>query len=109
MINLVYDIPLSDTVKFSLGGGVGVGGFRGSLRTTGTTFDIFRGGKSAFQWQAIAGLSVAVAPDVDLFGEYRYRENETDANLASSYVPLTPVHISTVLGECGDVRPALVS
>ena len=56
MINLVYDIPLSDTVKFSLGGGVGIGGFRGSLRTTGTTFDIFRGGNSAFQWQAIAGL-----------------------------------------------------
>ena len=75
MINLVYDIPLSDTVKFSIGGGVGVGGFRGALRTTGTSFDIFRGGHSAFQWQGIAGLSVAVAPDVDLFGEYRYREN----------------------------------
>ena len=32
MINLVYDIPLGDTWKFTLGGGVGVGGFRGSLR-----------------------------------------------------------------------------
>ena len=96
MINLVYDIPLSDTVKFSIGGGLGIGGYRGSLRTTGTSFDIFRGGKSAFQWQAIAGLSVAVAPDVDLFGEYRYRENEADMALASSYVPLSPVKIGAI-------------
>src|SRR3954471_19565950 len=92
MINLVYDIPLSDTVKFSIGGGVGIGGFRGALRTDGTSFDIFRGGKSAFQWQAIAGLAVSISPDVDLFGEYRYRQNETDANLASSYTPLSPIH-----------------
>ena len=42
MINLVYDIPLSDTVKFSIGGGLGIGGYRGSLRTTGTSFDANR-------------------------------------------------------------------
>ena len=68
---------------------MGVGGFRGALRTTGTSFDIFRGGQSAFQWQAIAGLAVSIAPDVDLFGEYRYRENEADAN--SGFV-LYPPH-----------------
>src|SRR3569833_2595981 len=90
MINLVYDIPLSDTVKFSLGGGLGVGGFRGSLRTTGTNFDIFRGGHSAFQWQAIAGLSVAVSPDVDLFGEYRYRGGGAGAGRAAAGGPRAP-------------------
>ncbi|MEI7791810.1 MAG: outer membrane beta-barrel protein, partial [Alphaproteobacteria bacterium] len=96
MINLTYDIPLGDAWKFTLGGGVGVGGFRGSLRSVGTSFDIFRGGHSAFQWQAIAGLAVSIAPDVDLFGEYRYRENETDGSFGSSYATLTPVRISTV-------------
>ncbi|MBA2588788.1 MAG: outer membrane beta-barrel protein, partial [Alphaproteobacteria bacterium] len=85
MINLTYDIPLGDAWKFTLGGGVGVGGFRGSMRSVGTSFDLFRGGHSAFQWQAIAGLAVSISPDVDLFGEYRYRENETDGNFGSSY------------------------
>src|SRR5579863_210224 len=66
MVNLAYDIPLGDTWKFTVGGGLGVGGFRGALRTTGTQFDIFRGGQSGFQWQVIAGLAVSVAPDVDL-------------------------------------------
>ena len=81
MVNLAYDIPLGDTWKLSLGGGLGIGGFRGALRTTGTNFDILRGGQSSFQWQLIAGLAVSVAPDVDLFGEYRYRENELDFEL----------------------------
>jgi opacity protein-like surface antigen len=96
MINLLYDIPLGDTWKITLGGGVGIGGYRGSLRTTGTSFDIFRGAHSAFQWQAIGGLAVSIAPDVDLFAEYRYRENETDGNFGSSYTILTPIHVSTI-------------
>jgi len=96
MINLLYDFPLSDTWKFTVGGGLGIGGARGALRVNGTSFDIFRGANSAFQWQAIAGLSVTVAPDVDLFGEYRYRENETDHNFASSYTNITPIHVSAI-------------
>ena len=62
MVNLVYDIPLGDTWKLSLGGGLGIGGFRTGLRTTGTAFDVFRGGQSGFQWQLIAGLSVPDRP-----------------------------------------------
>jgi len=47
MINLLYDIPLGDTWKFTVGGGLGIGGVRGALRTNGTSFDIFRGATSA--------------------------------------------------------------
>ncbi|HTC84306.1 MAG TPA: outer membrane beta-barrel protein, partial [Rhizomicrobium sp.] len=90
MVNLAYDFPISDTWKLTVGGGLGVGGFRGALRTNGTSFDIFRGAHSAFQWQLMAGLAVSIAPDVDLFGEYRYRENEIDTNFASSYTAITP-------------------
>src|SRR5215475_9194659 len=43
MVNLAYDYPISDTWKFTVGGGVGVGGVRGALRVNGTQFDIFRG------------------------------------------------------------------
>ena len=49
-----------------------------------------------------------VAPDVDLFGEYRYRENETDDNFASSYTDSYSHPCLHHLGECGDGRPALV-
>ncbi|HXB52841.1 MAG TPA: outer membrane beta-barrel protein, partial [Rhizomicrobium sp.] len=96
MVNLAYDIPLGDTWKLSLGGGLGIGGFRGALTTTGTNFDILRGGQTSFQWQLIAGLAVAIAPDVDLFGEYRYRENELDSSFRSSYTNFTPIHIGEV-------------
>ena len=67
MINLLYDFPLSDTWKFTVGGGVGIGGARGALRVNGTSLDIFRGSHAAFQWQAIAGtLSKASATGKDL-------------------------------------------
>src|ERR1051325_5870258 len=49
MLNLAYDYPLSDTWKLTVGGGLGIGGFRGSLRSNGTSFDLFRGAHSAFQ------------------------------------------------------------
>ena len=49
MINLTYDFPLGDMWKLTVGGGVGIGGYRGSLRSVGTTFDLYRGGQSAFQ------------------------------------------------------------
>lgn len=96
MFNLAYDIPLDDVWKVSLGAGLGIGNAAGSLRVNGTTLDIFRGRASALQWQLIAGVAVSVAPDVDLFGEYRYRQNETNANFGSSFIALTPIHVSSI-------------
>ncbi|HKD47042.1 MAG TPA: outer membrane beta-barrel protein, partial [Rhizomicrobium sp.] len=101
MVNLAYDFPFADNWKFTLGAGIGVGGFRGALRTNGTQFDIFRGGNSAFQWQLIGGLAVSISPDVDLFAEYRYRENELDSNFNSSYLQITPVRVGAVKENVG--------
>ena len=96
MVNIAYDYPLDEVWKITVGGGLGIGGARGALRTNGTSFDILRGAHSAFQWQLMAGLAASVAPDVDLFAEYRYRENETDHNFGSSYTNLTPIHVSAI-------------
>ena len=74
MLNLLYDIPLGDTWALTLGGGVGIGSAaRARQHQPLSNLRRRQGRASAFQWQAIAGLSVAIAPDVDLFGEYRYR------------------------------------
>ena len=96
MVNLAYDIPLGDTWKFTLGGGVGIGNVRTRIGVNGTAFDLVKGRTTAFQWQGIAGLAVSISPDVDLFGEYRYRSNETNANFNSSYLGVTPVHVDRV-------------
>lgn len=96
LFNLTYDIPLGDTWKFTLGGGVGVGNYRTRIGVNGTNFDYVKGRTTAFQWQGIAGLAVSISPDVDLFGEYRYRSNETNANFGSSYLTISPVHIDRV-------------
>ncbi len=55
-----------------------------------------KGSQTAFQWQAIAGLAYSISPDVDLFGEYRYRSNETDANFGSSFTQIRPLHVNNV-------------
>ena len=78
MLNLVYDIPLGDTWKLSLGGGVGIGGFRGALQHHRHDLRLFRGGQIALPVAGHRRPAVAIAPDVDLFADYRYRENETD-------------------------------
>src|ERR1700742_3361866 len=50
--NLVYDIPVSDTVSFSLGGGAGVGWVRENTRFAGgARFAI--GQHAEFEWQGI--------------------------------------------------------
>ena len=96
LINLTYDIPLGDTWKFTLGGGVGLGNYRTRIGVNGTTFDYAKGSNTAFQWQGIAGLAFSVSPDVDLFAEYRYRSNETNHNFGSSYLTISPVNLDRV-------------
>ncbi|HVV66184.1 MAG TPA: outer membrane beta-barrel protein, partial [Rhizomicrobium sp.] len=97
MVNLVYDIPLGDMWKLSLGGGLGIGSARFHVNTAPpSAYDQVLGQHTAFQWQAIAGLAVSISPDVDLFGEYRYRSNSASANLPSSYAAISPVHVSDV-------------
>ncbi|MDB5735403.1 MAG: OOP-family protein, partial [Alphaproteobacteria bacterium] len=97
MVNILYDIPLSDTWKLSLGGGAGIGASRFHINTNPySALDVMKGSTTSFQWQAIAGLSVAISPDVDLFGEYRYRSNETDSNFGSSYTQISPLHVNNV-------------
>ena len=55
MINLVYDIPIGDAWKISLGGGVGGGNARVHLTVPGTAFDWADQSHLSFEYQGIAG------------------------------------------------------
>ena len=99
MLNLVYDIPLGDQWKLSLGGGVGAGDVRihsTVLNGAATRLDIVKGSHLSFEWQGIAGVAYSLSPDVDLFVDYRYRSNTNDANYATSFTALSPIKVGSI-------------
>jgi opacity protein-like surface antigen len=65
MVNLVYDIPLDENVTLSLGGGLGA-----DAVTVDAPF--FKDTDWVMAGQLIAGLSVKLTDDIDLFVNYRY-------------------------------------
>ena len=92
MINLVYDIPLGDAWKISIGGGVGGGNARTNLTVPGTAFTWASQSHLSFEYQGIAGLAYSLSPDVDLFLDYRYRSNQNSGgNVATSYTAFAPI------------------
>ncbi|HVU21260.1 MAG TPA: OmpA family protein, partial [Rhizomicrobium sp.] len=93
MFNAVYDIPLGwSGLTASIGGGVGVGNLHNRINLT-TGQDFVRGVGTEFMWQGIAGLSMPIADNIDLFTDYRYRTTGSGMHLASDIVGLDPVHL----------------
>lgn len=76
MVNVLYDIYITDRFKLSLGGGIGAdwANFEFDNRfNTNNNFNNNNGdGSWAFAYQGIAGLSYALTPRTDLFVNYRY-------------------------------------
>ena len=77
MVNGLYDFPIAPLWAITVGGGVGVG-MADYLLETPVSGSLTKDG---FMWQGIAGLTYNVAPDVDLFAEYRYRDAQTGGSL----------------------------
>ncbi|MGB8601939.1 MAG: OmpA family protein [Rhizomicrobium sp.] len=76
MINALYDIPLTPDFGMALGGGLGIG--NGELKSWGTNHSTgydsqFNDSKNFLQWQLIAEAHYTLAPQVELFANYRYR------------------------------------
>src|ERR1700687_1506284 len=65
MVNVLYDIPLTDDLTLSLGAGFG-----GDFVTADTTF--FKESNFVVAGQLIAGLNFALTDRIDLFVNYRY-------------------------------------
>jgi opacity protein-like surface antigen len=77
LFNAIYDIPVAPRWAISLGAGAGAGFSEQTIRSP------FIGSlnKTGFMWQGIGGVSYAVAPNVDLFVDYRYRDAQTEGNV----------------------------
>jgi outer membrane protein OmpA-like peptidoglycan-associated protein len=77
LVNVVWDIPLGESVELSIGGGAGgaqvdydLGGF---LFLTPLSID---DGEYVFAYQGIAGLSVDISEHMEMFVEYRYFDTD---------------------------------
>ena len=67
MANVIYDIPVTDKLKLSLGGGAGADFAKLEIPPAG-----FKDDQWNFAWQGIAGLSYALSKHLDLTMTYRY-------------------------------------
>jgi outer membrane protein OmpA-like peptidoglycan-associated protein len=75
LINGLYDWPLSRRFSFSLGAGVGGAIVDSSIRDV---FDEHLSGSStAFTWQAIAGVNMALSEQFEIGVDYRYQFIDT--------------------------------
>ncbi|HEY1615203.1 MAG TPA: outer membrane beta-barrel protein [Rhizomicrobium sp.] len=76
LVNALYDFPVAPGWNLYGGAGVGAGHvwFAPNLANSGDT--ISHVDHWGFMWQAIGGASLEIAPDVDLFADYRYRDAE---------------------------------
>lgn len=67
MVNVLYDLPLTQRLGLSLG--VGAGGDYANFKAVP---DAFEEGEWQFAYQGIAGLSYALTGRLDVFANYRY-------------------------------------
>ncbi|MGC8534534.1 MAG: outer membrane protein, partial [Rhizomicrobium sp.] len=85
MFNAAYDIPLSKKWAFSLGAGAGIG--QVDIKEQNVTAGLIdmNGTRTGWMWQAMAGFTYTVNPNVDVYLDWRYRNVGVHGAYASSY------------------------
>jgi opacity protein-like surface antigen len=89
LVNAVYDFPIAPGWNIYGGAGVGEGHVYFAPNFSDTGDEIARVDHWGFMWQGIGGTSFEIAPDADLFLDYRYRH--VNANVESFSPSLGPV------------------
>jgi opacity protein-like surface antigen len=84
LVNALYDFPVAPGWNLYGGAGVGAGHVYFAPYLTDTNEQLAHVDHWGFMWQAIGGASFEIAPDADLFVDYRYRDAEAHA---TSYTP----------------------
>ena len=80
LFNAVYDFPVAPGWNLYAGAGVGPGHVHSAVTTAWigppqpTSFRVTDVDSWALMWQVIAGASFEIAPDADIFVDYRYRD-----------------------------------
>jgi opacity protein-like surface antigen len=85
LVNVVYDLPVGPGWNLYGGAGIGPGyvHFVPTLSATGEQLDDTD--HWALMWQLIGGASFEIAPDADIFVDYRYRDARARQTLATSF------------------------
>jgi opacity protein-like surface antigen len=74
LVNALYDFPVGPGWNIYGGAGVGAGHVYFAPYVTSTGDQLAHVDHWGFMWQAIGGVSFEIAPDADLFVDYRYRD-----------------------------------
>ena len=79
LFNATYDIPVAPGWNIYGGGGAGIGHVWFAPFVAATHDQIALTDKWGFMWQGIVGTSFELAPDAEVFVDYRYRDAEAKA------------------------------
>jgi OmpA-OmpF porin, OOP family len=74
LFNAIYDLPVGPRWNLYAGAGIGPGHVYFAPTVSGTSTQLANVDHWALMWQVIGGASFEIAPDVDLFVDYRYRD-----------------------------------
>jgi opacity protein-like surface antigen len=86
LVNAIYDFPVGPGWNIYGGAGVGAGHVYFAPYISDTAAQIAHVDHWGFMWQAIGGVSFEVAPDAEIFVDYRYRDAEAAHQL--TYTPV---------------------
>ena len=90
MLNIAYDIPLTDRLSLTVGGGGGYVKTLGRIHSGG--LDYLHDDNDATVWQAMGGIAFQVFDELELFAEYRYQDYG-ESQHTSSFVAVNPVRL----------------
>ncbi|MEM6413436.1 MAG: P44/Msp2 family outer membrane protein [Pseudomonadota bacterium] len=99
MANAIYDFDLGSPIKPYIGGGVGVGFVNVDYVPSATT--VIDDRSTQFAYQAMAGVSYAVAPAAEVFVGYRYRATTDVSVEANLFTADFDIENSASMAEAG--------
>lgn len=86
-LNVLYDINTGSSLTPYVGAGIGYQSTDVDYQPSGVS--VGEGDDDGFAWQAIVGASFAVTEQLDVFGQYNYRESFSRADIELSLLPAT--------------------
>lgn len=112
-VNAAYDFDLGGVKPYV---GAGVGYQFTDVEYSPSGFGVIDSDEDGFAWQAFAGLAFALSENVDLFGQYTYRDtfddNRYDNDLTGGYLDVENqqqiVSVGLRFGFGGDPDPVIV-
>jgi opacity protein-like surface antigen len=96
LANAIYDIPLTRSLAFSVGAGLGATQVDPSI--TDSLGNRIHDSQTAFSWQVLAGFTAALSDRLELQADYRYQEIDgTDHTFLAAPISLASKNAQSVM------------